>query len=447
MTYECKCIVAPFMGFNPPGPLSGPRVPGVARKHYRRGVSKALAIGIVVVLVLVVAVGAIMAGRGGGETAATTTTAAGGGEAKKIKVLVLFDVGGKGDLSFNDMAVLGAERAKEELGVEVHYQTPASVDAMPSLLESVSGKYDLIIGVGFLWLDPMVQVAPKHPEQKYAIIDAAPQEPISNVAAYVFREQEVAALVGVLAADMARNINSEYVGAVAGMDIPPLWRFHIGYLFGVQYYNQKMGTNIGMLWTYTGTFTDPNKGKETASQMIAQGARVLYGLAGLTHLGMFAAVKEANERGILALAIGQDASQEWYDPEHIIVSGLKRVDVAVYDAIKSVVDGTFRGGVHSLGLKEGALGISDEKIIRYFAEIAYEQGKLPEGLTPDDVVRIVMSQREKYISQQAWDLVEELKQKIINGEIVFVTPTSHDEYTSIISELEKGNLDAAVQGG
>jgi len=415
----------------------------------RRGVSKTLAAGLLI-LIIVVAAGVYLFTSGGGEagtTTAGTTTAAAGGET--IKVLVLFDVGGKGDLSFNDMAVLGAERAKEELGVEIAYQTPASVDAMESLLRSASrsGEYDLIVGVGFLWLNPIITVAPDFPDQKYAIIDAAPAETIPNVAAYVFREQEVAALVGILAADMAVNIDSPKAGAVAGMSIPPLWRFHIGYLYGIQYYNQQTGSNIGLAWTYTGKFDDPQLGKQTAESMIAQNVRVLYGLAGLTHVGMFDAVREANQRGILALAIGQDASQEWYDPEHIIVSGLKRVDVAVYDAIKSVVEGNFQGGIHSLGLKEGALGISDEQIIRYFAEIAAEQNKLPEGLTPDDVVRIVMEKRQEYISDTAWQLVDELTNKIVNGEIVFVSPTSEEQYQAIIAELEAGNLQAALATG
>jgi len=402
----------------------------------RRGLSSKI-LAIVLIVIIVAGIGVYL--MRGGET---TTTG-------KIKVLVLFDVGGKGDLSFNDMAVLGAERAKKELGVEVNYQTPASVDAMVSLLKSVSQskEYDLIIGVGFLWLDPMVQVAPQFPDQKYAIIDAAPQDTIPNVAAYVFREQEVASLVGVLAADMAKNIGSDCAGAVAGMEIPPLRRFHVGYLYGIQYYNQHTGSNIQLSFVYTGDFQNPPLGKQIAQQMISQGCRVLYGLAGLTHVGMFDAVKEANQQGVLALAIGQDASQEWYDPEHIIISGLKRVDVAVYDAIKAVVDGTFQGGIHSLGLKEGALGISDDEIIKYFAEIAQEQGRLPQGLTPDDVVNIVNQKRQEYISDTAWNLVQQLENEIKSGQIQFVNPTSHDDYVNIINQLEQGNLAVATTSG
>lgn len=425
-----------------------------------RALSKTLAVLVIVIVAVAAAAALLIGGRGGGmgatyPTSPTTTTVqatlppTGTANQTKARVLVLFDVGGKGDLSFNDMAVLGAERARRELGVEVYYQTPSSIAAMESLLrsESKSGRYDLIIGVGFLWLDPIVKVAPEFPQQKYAIIDAAPAQPISNVAGYVFREQEVAALVGILAADMARNLGCKNVGAVVGMDIPPLWRFHIGYLYGVQFYNNQTGSNVGLMWAVTGTFNDPQKGKQTAEMLIAQGACVLYGLAGLTHVGMFDAVIDANSRGVKALAIGQDASQEWYAPQYIIVSGLKRVDVAVYDAIKSVVDGNFTGGTHSLGLKEGALGISDGEIVRYFAQIAYEQGKLPKGLTPDDVVRIVMEERKKFISDRAWSLVNQLEQAIVSGQVSFKNPADQKEYEDIIKQLESGNLDAALVKG
>ena len=368
---------------------------------------------------------------------------------KKVRVLVLFDVGGRGDLSFNDMAWLGAERARKELGVEVKFATPRSTAEMASLLDRLSseGKYDLIVLVGFLWTAPLEEVAPKHPEQKYALIDAATSKVYPNVACYVFREQEVAALIGILAADMAHNLGGDKIGAVAGMDIPPLWRFHIGYLFGAKYYEKVTGRKTDLLWIYTGTFTDPAKGKEAAEALIRQGAKVLYGLAGATHLGMFEAVREAWQRGVKVLAIGQDASQEWIDPYHIIISGLKRVDNAVYTAIKEVVEGTFKGGIHSLGLKEGGLDLASLDMVKWFAEQAASVGRLPKDLTPEKVVEIVKELREKYISEEAWKIVEELKQKIVNGEIKFKNPATHDEYEEIIEQLEKGNLEAALIAG
>lgn len=368
---------------------------------------------------------------------------------EKIKVAILFDVGGRGDLSFNDMAYLGAERARQELGVEVKYMTPRSLDDMIPLLQqlSESGEYDILVLIGFLWTDALNKTADQYPDQKFALIDATTGVVRDNEVDILFREQECAALIGILAAGMAYSLNGSTVGAVAGMDIPPLWKFHIGYLFGVKYFEMKTGKPVNFLWQYTGTFTDTQVGYNTAWQLLQQGAKVLYGLAGLTHVGMFNAIIDWNEGGYgKAFGIGQDASQEWYAPQYIPLSGAKRVDVAVYTAIKMVVDGTWQGGIITLGLKEEGVGVWDLEGVREFAELAYETGQLKD-LTPDQVVQIVNETRSNYIPDYAWQLVSELEQKIKSGEIAFKTPLTHDEYDQIIQELLAGNLDAALEKG
>ncbi len=367
----------------------------------------------------------------------------------KIKVAVLFDVGGRGDLSFNDMAVLGAERAKKDFGVEIDYQTPKSLSDMVPLLESLSrsGEYKLLILVGFLWVKPLNETADKYPNQKYALIDATTGVYRPNEADFVFREQEVGALIGVIASGMATQLNSNKVGAVAGMSIPPLWKFHIGYLFGIKYFEKKTGNKIDLIWQYTGSFTDTQKGYQAGWQELEQGATILYGLAGLTHVGMFNAVIDWNKQGRgKAFAIGQDASQEWYAPQYIPISGAKRVDVAVYTAIKMVVEDRWTPGIVSLGVKENGVGIWDLDGVKYFAEIAYETGKLKD-LTPDQVVKIVNETRNKYILPISWELVNKLKTMLERGEIEFKTPMSESEYNVIISELLKGNLNAALTKG
>ena len=182
-------------------------------------------------------------------------------------------------------------------------------------------------------------------------------------------------------------------------------------------------------------------------QLLQQGAKVLYGLAGLTHVGMFNAVIDWNKQGKgKAFAIGQDASQEWYAPEYIPLSGAKRVDVAVYTAIEMVVKGTWKGGIITLGLKEEGVGIWDLDGVKWFAELAKETGQLKD-MTPEDVYNTVKSLREQYIKDYVWDLVNELAEKIKKGEIVFKTPMTHEEYDAIISELLKGNLNAALEKG
>jgi len=378
-------------------------------------------------------------------TTTTTTTAA----VKKVNVAVVFDVGGRGDLSFNDMAYLGAVRAEKELGAHIEFITPRSTADMQPLLEqlSKSGKYDLIVLIGFLWTDPLNKTADKFPNQKYALIDSTTGVVRKNEVDILFREQECAALVGILASAMALKLGGNTVAALAGMDIPPLWKFHIGYLFGVKYFEKETGKKINFLWQYTGTFTDTQKGYTVGMQLIQQGARVIYGLAGLTHLGMFNAVKDWDKQhpDHIVLAIGQDASQEWIDPYHIPISGAKRVDVAVFTAIKMVATDNWKPGIVTLGLKEGGVGIWDLNGVRYFAELAYKEHKT--SLTPDEIVKIVNETRHKYIPEYAWQLVDKLKQMIISGQIAFKTPTTHDEYQKIIQELQNGNLDAALEKG
>ncbi len=399
---------------------------------------------IIIIIIVIVAVG--------GAYWWYASQQGGGGAAKpqggKPKVAVLFDVGGRGDLSFNDMAYLGATKAEKELGVDVFFQTPKSTSDMVPLLKQLSStkQYKVIVLIGFLWTDALNKTADQFPDQKFALIDSTTGVTRDNEVDILFREQEVGALIGVVASGMAYALNGSTIGAVAGMSIPPLWKFHIGYLFGAKYFELKTNKSVNFLWQYTGTFQDPQKGYQTANQMLQQGAKVLYGLAGLTHLGMFNAVIDWNEKGYgTALAIGQDASQEWYNPKYIPVSGAKRVDVAVYTAIKMAVKGPWKGGIHTLGLKEGGVGIWDLDGVKYFAEIAYNESKTK--LTPDQIVSIVKEQRQKYIKPYVWNIVHELEQKIKNGEIVFKTPLTEDEYNQIIQQLQAGNLNAALAKG
>ena len=425
-----------------------------------RAVSRSVVLASVIVILLVVlGVALYMYTRAPPQQTTTPTQPAAATtpqQRAEIRVAVLFDVGGRGDLSFNDMAALGAERAARDFGVKVDYTTPKSLADMVPLLESLSRerKYDLLVLVGFLWTDALNRTADKFPEQKYALIDASTGVVRPNVVEILFREQEVGALIGVIAAGMARELSKELgeegplrVGAVAGMSIPPLWRFHIGYLFGAKYFEAKTGTKVEFYWTYTGKFDDPSLGRTAAETFIAQKVRVLYGLAGLTHVGMFEAVIDHNKKAgrTEVLAIGQDASQEWISPRDIPVSGAKRVDVAVYKAIEMVVKGTWRGGITVLGLAEEGVGVWDLDGVRYFAEIAVETGKVK--VSADDIVKAVSETRKRYIKDDVWALVEELANKIKRGEIAFKDPRSPEEYEAIVRELEKGNLNAALAKG
>ena len=403
----------------------------------RRGITKLTAIVLAVVIVGAIAAGIYL----------YLTIGPG---AEKAKVAILFDVGGRGDLSFNDMAWLGAEKAAEDFKINVTYLTPPSLADMKPVLEEYagSGEYELLVLIGFLWTTPLNETADKYPDQKFALIDATTGVERPNEVDILFREQECASLIGIAASGMANVLGGDKVAACAGMDIPPLWKFHIGYLFGIKYYEKKTGNTTNLLWDYTGTFTDPTVGKQHTEQLLSQGAKVVYGLAGATHLGAFEAVKEWEKtHGEKVFAIGQDASQEWIDPYHIPLSGAKRVDVAVYTAIEMVIKGTWEGGIKTLGLVEGGVGIWDLDGVKWFAELADDAGKLSEDLTPDNVVKIVNETRESYIRPAVKNLMNELEEMIKSGQIAFKTPLTHDEYEDIISQLETGNLNAALEKG
>jgi nucleoside-binding protein len=201
----------------------------------RAGVSKTVLVALVILILVVVAAAAVLM-RPAQPTTSTQPTPTQptqpAAPQKKVKVAVIFDIGGRGDLSFNDMAWMGAERAKKDFGVEVTYvQSRTSADYLPNLRSlSQSKEYDLIICVGFLMTDALNQTAHEFPNQKYAIIDSVVNAP--NVRGIIFKENEGSALVGALAG-FATKTNK--VGVVLGIEIPVLYHFEAGFYWGVNY--------------------------------------------------------------------------------------------------------------------------------------------------------------------------------------------------------------------
>jgi basic membrane protein A len=168
---------------------------------------------IVIIIVAIIVIAAIGTYLFISQQAPTTTQTGTTTPVKKIKVAILFDVGGRGDLSFNDVAWLGAEKAKTDFNVDVDYLTPPSLADMKPLLESYSRerKYDLLVLVGFLWTTALNETADKYPQQKYAFIDASTGIVRNNVVEILFREQEVASLVGIIASGMAYELGKPYI--------------------------------------------------------------------------------------------------------------------------------------------------------------------------------------------------------------------------------------------
>lgn len=361
------------------------------------------------------------------------------------KVALVLDVGGRGDLSFNDMGFWGAARAAEDFGLEVvdvSSATPA--DYLPNIqLTSASGEYDLIIGVGFLLGDAMNTVAPNYPDQKYAAIDVdtftANQPNIMNL---VFKEEQMSALVGALGAMAAAHYGYRYVGAVLGMEIPVLFHFEAGYRFGIDWGLQKYMEHeglaekpeVGLLSVYTGSFDDTALGKSTTEAQLAQGAVAVYNVAGPLGIGDLEAITEYHLNARTETGppyyFGVDANQDWMGfGMHTLASGMKLVDVAVYKAIESVVNGTFAGGSNVFELNNGGVKISKAKDLLDSIEAGLE-GKRIEYADQYAVIENWAENRNT-VPAWIWEAVDELEAAILDGSIVVPTANTTDEINAI----------------
>jgi basic membrane protein A len=299
---------------------------------------------------LVLVLGAVAAGCGDEEETGGT---AGSEEKPALKVGLVTDIGGLNDRSFNQLANDGLERAKAELGVEGRVLTSAkNSDYVPNLSSLAQQQYDLVVGVGFLMADAIDTVAKRFPETNFAIIDfsqSALKSKPTNVAGLLFRENEAGYLVGYLSGLYMEEQGGEpVIGSVGGQKIPPVDAYIAGFQAGAKEANSSIKTLNG----YSQDFVDQAKCKELALNQIAEGAKVVFQVAGQCGLGVIDAAKEEGVQ-----AIGVDADQG-YLGSHILTSATKKVDVAVFDSIKAVQDGSFEGGADTIfDLKSGGVGI------------------------------------------------------------------------------------------
>lgn len=295
-----------------------------------------------------------------------------------VKVGLILSTGGLGDKSFNDSAYRGLEKAKKELGIDFKYVEPASpAEDEQFIREYAEAGYNLVVATGFQMRDAAEKVAKDYPNVKFAMIDDVVNAP--NAKSLVFKEQEGSFLVGAAAALASKT---GVVGFVGGIEVPLIQRFQRGYEQGAKYINP----DIKVITVYVGgqnPFNDPVKGKEIALSQVKQNADVIYQAAGATGVGVIDAAKETG-----TLAIGVDSDQDDVAPGVVLTSMIKNIDVAVYDTVKEVVDGTFTGGQFLYGLKENGMGVTDFRHTK-------------ERMGADNIKKI-----------------EEIKAKIASGEIV-----------------------------
>jgi len=318
-----------------------------------------------------------------------------------LKVGLVFDIGGKGDKSFNDSASRGLSWAAADFGIKrIELEPGVDADREVNLRNLAMIGYDVIIGVGFLFTDAIVTVADEFPDTKFAIVDGfIPDKP--NVMSLLFPEPHGSFLVGMIAGMKAQEDRKDTVGFVGGMDIPLIHGFEAGYIAGVHY----VYPGCKILSAYAGdtpvAFADPVKGKELALSQYDAGAWIIYHASGLTGAGVFEAGKERKR-----FVIGVDSNQNYLG--HIDATGedfgltsmLKQVDVSVYLAIKAAVEGTFKGGIEVFGLDRN---VTIGEVT--YSGVGYALDKYNKDLVSAEIIA----------------KVEEAKAKIISGEIVVPT--------------------------
>ena len=274
-----------------------------------------------------------------------------------MKIGLVLDKGGKDDKSFNTSAYEGAKKAEKELGIELKYVEATDNNSLETLHRNFAQKkYDLVIGIGFAQTDAIKKVSALFPETQFAIVDG--EVTAKNVRSLLFEEHEGSFLMGAAAAIKSK---SEVIGFIGGMDIPLIRRFQKGYDAGAKHINPK----ITIIHNYIGVsgeaWNNPAKAKEMALSQIGQKADVIFHAAGASGAGLFDAAAEKK-----IFAIGVDSNQNWIKPGIVLTSMLKRVDVAVFETIKSVTEKKFVAGIVRYGLKDTgidwALDANNEKL-------------------------------------------------------------------------------------
>jgi basic membrane protein A len=272
-----------------------------------------------------------------------------------------YDIGGKGDQSFNDAAYAGFEKANTEFkmgGRDIEPQDGESdADKVQRLTQLAQAGYDPVIGVGFVYAPAVKEVAAKFPKVTFGIIDDE-QVAAKNVADLVFHEEQASYLAGVAA---AKTTKKNHIGFIGGVDIPLIHKFQAGFVQGAKSVNPSVKIESQYL-TETpqeGGFSSPDKGKDAASGQIEAGADVIYAAAGLSGQGV---ISEAAAKKIWAIGVDSDQySQQALAAykDYILGSALKNVGGAVYDLSKSVYEGKPLSGVVRADLKSGGVGFAD----------------------------------------------------------------------------------------
>lgn len=313
---------------------------------------------------------------------------------ENYKVAIMADGAGFGSQSFNDVALEGLEKAKQDFGIELLTLEVKEVSDYANSLRSLAQQsVDLIIIPSSTAKDAVLEVALEYPDTYFGLLDVS-AEGVDNVASASYREEEAAFLLGALGSRLSKTNKIGFIGG-SGSTIQD--RFQYGFMAGAYAANPETEVVV----SYTGSFSDVGKGKEVATMMYSDGCDYIAPTAGACNLGVFQAAQEAgDEKWCFGAANGQFNQM----PDEIVASQVKKVDTVAYSMVESLVNGTFEGKSKEYGLKENGV------------ELMY---------SPEENMKDIVPQEIK-------EEMEKLRSEIVEGNIE--VPGTEEEYQSYIEK-------------
>lgn len=287
------------------------------------------------------------------------------GEKKDTKsAWLVTDTGGINDKSFNQGTWEGMQKYAEENDIKVGYTETKDVSQSEQNLNAAATNNDIVVATGYTSANAVYKSAQSNPDTNFILIDTEPADDsgeamkLDNVHSYLFKEHEAGYLVGYIA---GKTTKTNKVGYIGGLNTPPVQRFGLGYVQGVEAANK----DAEVLYNYAGSFDDVSLGKTTAQAMYSKGADIVFTAAGGVNAGVVEAAKDQMTKGNTAWVIGVD--RDMYedgiyegDKSVILTSAVKEVGNAASNGLALQFDGNFKGGVDQLGYAEKGLKLPEK---------------------------------------------------------------------------------------
>ncbi len=280
---------------------------------------------------------------------------------KDFSIAMVSGLGSVDDKSFNQTAWKGVLKYAEENNLPrknyTHTNPARPEDFIVTLSDFADEHRSVIIALAYYLKDAVDIVSSKYPKQKFFLFDAMANTD-KNVSSVSFAANEGSFLVGVCAALKASEMKIDKVGFLGGFNIKVIQEFEAGFRAGVK----SINSNIKVVSVFANDFVNPSKGAKIASKMYDEGINIIFNVAGSTGNGLIKEAKRRANLGQNVWVIGVDKDQYEYgvykeDKSVILTSMIKKLDVAVYDAISLVAKGEFKGGHKVYSLKNNGIGL------------------------------------------------------------------------------------------